>query len=313
MQITIGTRGSALALWQADWVKSQLTNLHDSLRINIVTIKTTGDKIRDVPLARVGGKGLFVKEIESALVDGRIDIAVHSMKDMPAKITPGLCIGAVPERENAKDVLISKTKQSFENLKQGARIGTSSLRRSVQLKHVRPDLEIHPLRGNIDTRLKKLHTENLDAIVLAAAGVIRMGLTEHVTQYLDESMMLPAVGQGALCIEIRVGDDRIRSKVSGLNHHKTHMAILSERAFLSRMEGSCQVPIAARGVIGDNMISLSGLLADLDGTTLIQNQRSGPMAHAEQIGLELADALLADGGEAILDQILSIMGQNHDG
>lgn len=312
MKITIGTRGSKLALWQAKWVKSKLETLDRDLRVEVATIKTKGDKILDVPLAQVGGKGLFVKEIEAALLDGRIDIAVHSMKDMPAEIPQGLCIGAVPERENPKDVLISKTKKSFVDLDHGSRIGTSSLRRSVQLRYARPDLVIHPLRGNIDTRLKKLYAEDLDAIVLAAAGVIRMDLTDHVTQYLDESIMLPAVGQGALCIEVREGDVRIRSVVSGLDHHRTRMAVLGERAFLSQMEGSCQIPIAAHGVIDRNKMILTGLIADLEGTTVIQNKRSGPVESCEKIGFELARTLLAAGGRSILEEIQLIMSQNHD-
>lgn len=312
MKIIIGTRGSKLALWQAKWVKSELETLDKNLRIEVTVIKTKGDKILDVPLAKVGGKGLFVKEIETALLDGRIDIAVHSMKDMPAQIPQGLYIGAVPKRENPKDVLISKTKQLFVDLDSGARIGTSSLRRSVQLRAARPDLVIHPLRGNIDTRLKKLFVEDLDAIVLAAAGVIRMDLTEHVTQYLDESIMLPAVGQGALCIEVRESDARIRSVVSRLDDYKTRMAVLGERAFLSQMEGSCQIPIAAHGVIDQDKMTLTGLIADLEGTTIIQNKRSGPVKSCGKIGFELAGILLADGGKSILEEIQLEMSQNYE-
>ncbi|EFK96453.1 Porphobilinogen deaminase, partial [sediment metagenome] len=201
--IKIGTRGSKLALWQAGWVKSILETDHASLRIELVSIKTKGDKILDVPLARVGGKGLFVKEIEEALMDRRVDIAVHSMKDMPSEIPPELSIGAIPKRETPKDVLISKSGLSLLDLPWGARIGTASLRRAAQIRHLRPDILVLPVRGNLDTRLKKLEGDNLDAIVLAAAGVRRLHFEDRITQYLDEYQMVPAVGQGALCIEIR--------------------------------------------------------------------------------------------------------------
>jgi len=207
--IKIGTRGSRLALWQANWVKSAITSINPSLSVDLIIIKTKGDKILDVPLAKVGGKGLFVKEIEEALLDGRIDLAVHSMKDMPAEIPPGLCIGAVPERETPNDVLISKNGLLFSELISGSKVGTSSLRRSAQLLHARPDLVILPLRGNLDTRLKKLETENMDAIILAAAGVKRLNFESRITEYIDENVMLPAVGQGALCIEIRENDTEI--------------------------------------------------------------------------------------------------------
>ncbi len=215
--ITIGTRGSQLALWQANWVKDAIRSQHPDLAVELAIIKTKGDKILDVPLAKVGGKGLFVKEIEEALLVGRIDLAVHSMKDMPAEIPAGLCIGAIPEREEPRDVLITRSGLRLDRLKQGARVGTSSLRRPAQLLYVRPDITIVPLRGNLDTRLKKLESECMDAIVLAAAGVRRLGLEDRITQILDEAIMLPAVGQGALCIEIREGDPRVAPMVAHMD------------------------------------------------------------------------------------------------
>jgi hydroxymethylbilane synthase len=224
--ITIGTRGSQLALWQANWVKDALESHHPDLTVNLATIKTKGDKILDVPLAKVGGKGLFVKEIEEALLNGRIDLAVHSMKDMPADIPVGLCIGAIPEREEPHDVLIARSGQPLDRLVHGARVGTSSLRRSAQLLRARPDIVIVPLRGNLDTRLKKLESGSMDAIVLAAAGVRRLGLADRITEIIDGSVMLPAVGQGALCIEIRENDPRIAPLVAVLDHSSTRQVVM---------------------------------------------------------------------------------------
>ena len=301
--IIIGTRGSRLALWQANWVKDALIRNHPGMAVDLVIIKTKGDKILDVPLAKVGGKGLFVKEIEEAMLDGRIDLAVHSMKDMPAEIPSGLCIGAIPQREEPWDVLISREDRPLDKLKQGARIGTSSLRRAAQLLHLRPDLAIVPLRGNLDTRLKKLETESLDAIVLAAAGIRRMGLADRVTQVLNEAVMLPAVGQGALCIETRQRDPRIADVVGALDDPDTRQVVLGERAFLNRLEGGCQVPIAGHGSIGSQGYTLTGLVCDVDGSHQIKRTLTGPAARSEQIGLELADALLAEGAGEILERL----------
>ena len=302
-KIVIGTRGSQLALWQANWVKSTLSKSHPRLAVELLIIKTKGDKILDVPLAKVGGKGLFVKEIEEALLDGRIDLAIHSMKDMPAEIPDGLRIGAIPEREEPRDVLITRSGLPLDKLPQGARIGTSSLRRSAQLLHARPDLDIVPLRGNLDTRLKKLETESLDAIVLAAAGVRRMGLAERITQVLDETLMLPAVGQGALCIETRQADPRIETIVAPLDDQATRQVVLGERAFLNRLEGGCQVPIAGHGHRNGSEISLAGLVCDLDGSRIIKETRKGPAEQSEAIGLELAEALLSKGAGEILERL----------
>jgi len=301
--IKIGTRGSKLALWQANWVKSTLEAARPNLTVELVPIKTKGDKILDVPLAKVGGKGLFVKEIEDALIKGDIDIAVHSMKDMPSEIPAGLGIGAICERETPNDVLISKNGHPLKALKPGAIIGTSSLRRASQLRHVRPDIVILPLRGNIDTRIRKLDTENMDAIVLAAAGVKRLDLEDRITEYLDENVMLPAVGQGALCIEIREGDPEIEPIVAALNHPDTRAVVTGERAFLHRLEGGCQVPIAAHGKIWDKNFVLSGLVATIDGTTLIKDTLSGPVESSESIGVDLAERLLSMGAKEILEDL----------
>ncbi len=303
--VRIGTRGSQLALWQSRWVKTALLEQNPALRVDLVVIKTKGDKILDVPLADLGGKGLFVKEIEEALLDNRVDLAVHSMKDMPSVLPGGLCIGPIPERENPSDVLISRNDLSFAELPPGARIGTGSLRRASQLQHARPDLLVVPLRGNIDTRLKKLEAgvEGLDAVVLAAAGVRRLGLEKRITEHLDSSVMLPAVGQGALCVEIRSQDTQIGERLHTLDHLPTRQAVLGERAFLHRLEGSCQVPIAGYGRVDGDRIVLEGLVADLQGRKVIRGSRSGPAGNAERLGVELAEDLLSKGADRILREL----------
>lgn len=303
--VKIGTRGSQLALWQANWVKSALVRTHSGLSVELVVIKTRGDKITDAPLAKVGGKGLFVTEIEQALLGGRIDLAVHSMKDMPSDIPAGLCIGCVPQRESPADVLISKSGRPLRALDRGSRIGTSSLRRSALLLAIRPDITIVPLRGNLDTRIRKLATGNLDAIILAAAGVKRLGLEDRITEYLDNEIMLPAVGQGALCIETRQADADIASLLGPLNHPETQQSVLGERAFLRRLEGSCQVPVAAFGHAEHNRFNLHGLVADIDGKTVIRDHRSGTLESAEEIGIDLAEHLLNRGADEILRNLKS--------
>jgi len=310
--IKIGTRASKLALWQANWVKSALHENNPAQEVALVTIKTKGDKILDVPLAKVGGKGLFVKEIEQALLDHRIDIAVHSMKDMPAEIPDGLCIGAIPQREVATDVLISRDGQHLAELRRGAVIGTSSLRRAAQLRHARPDIQIVPLRGNLDTRLNKLQTENLDAIVLAAAGVKRLELEHRITEYLASEIMLPAVGQGALCIEMRQNDPVIESMVQALDDPRSRIIVLGERAFLNRLGGSCQVPIAGHGEIKNNTYHLTGLVADIDGDRILKSVLSGAMDSSESIGISLAEELLARGADKILEQLQTMESENEE-
>jgi hydroxymethylbilane synthase len=302
--IRIGTRGSQLALWQAKWIQKAIEEQWPDTRAELVIIKTTGDKILDVPLAKVGGKGLFVKEIEEALMDGRIDLAVHSMKDMPARLPHGLSIGAVPERENPLDALIAEHGESLNDLPQKARVGTSSLRRAAQLLYKRPDLNIEPLRGNLDTRLKKLSTTDLDAIVLATAGLNRLGFAQRITQILEPDVMLPAVGQGALCIENRTNDEIISPIISALDDAMTHTAVLAERAFLHRLEGGCQVPIAGHAVIdNDDRLTITGLVAELDGSRLIKKTISGPCNQADELGIELAESLLSKGAASILERL----------
>jgi len=302
--IRIGTRGSPLAVWQAEWVQSQILSLHPQCQAKLIKIKTTGDKILDVPLAQVGGKGLFVKEIENALLEGRIDLAVHSMKDMPADVPQGLCIGVVPKRENPFDVLIARNGYSFRDLPQGARVGSSSLRRGAQVRHVRPDINVHPLRGNLDTRIRKLETEGLDAIILAAAGVRRLGLEARITEYLPETIMLPAIGQGALAVEMREDDDATLQIIGSLDHRETRLAVESERAFLSRLEGGCQVPVAAYARINKENINLTGLVAEVDGSVLLREIITGPLDKHKELGVQLANRLLEKGGRKILEDIL---------
>ncbi|MBW1741132.1 MAG: hydroxymethylbilane synthase [Deltaproteobacteria bacterium] len=302
--IRIGTRGSPLAVWQAEWVRSRLLALHPQYESELVKIKTKGDKITDVPLAQVGGKGLFVKEIETALLEGRIDLAVHSMKDMPAEIPPGLCIGTVPERENPLDVLISRNGHSFEDLPNGARLGSSSLRRGAQVRHVRPDITVHPLRGNLETRIRKLETEGLDAIIVAAAGVKRLGLEACITEYLPEAIILPAIGQGALAIEVREDDESTQRLIAPMDHRETRLAVESERAFLGRLEGGCQVPIAARAKVVGDELEITGLVAEVDGSVLLREAITGPVDQHKKLGVELANQLLERGGRKILEDIL---------
>ncbi len=299
--LRIGTRGSQLALWQARWVQAAIMRQQPDVEVDLVIIKTQGDKILDVPLAQVGGKGLFVKEIEEALLDGRIDLAVHSMKDMPAELPEGLTICAIPKRENPLDALISVRYNSIDHLPEGARVGTSSLRRSAQLKHLRPDLVIVPLRGNLDTRLKKLETTDLDAIVLAAAGLMRLGLGHRITAYLTDEQMLPAVGQGALCIETRDADPDVQSIIESLDDPGTRTAVMAERAFLKRLEGGCQVPIAGHAKAEGATVSLCGLVADLDGRTIIKNTMTGQAERADRLGRSLGEDLLKRGAGPILE------------
>ncbi len=301
--IHIGTRGSKLALWQAGFIKSRLEKKHPRHRFELVRIKTTGDKILDVPLAKVGGKGLFVKEIEEALKGRRIDLAVHSMKDVPTALHPGLMVGVITTRENPGDVLISRNGSQLRDLPRGARIGTSSLRRQSQLLHFRPDITVVPLRGNLDTRIKKLETEQLDGIIVAAAGVIRLGWEDRISEFLLPSIMLPAIGQGALGIETRSNDEEINEIISFLHDPQTANPVMAERAFLERLEGGCQVPIAAFGTVQRGTLYLAGLIGSLDGVTVVRDTVSGSVENPRETGEALAKKLLAAGGKKILEGI----------
>jgi hydroxymethylbilane synthase len=302
--LRIGTRGSQLALWQANWVKDALVWRNPSLAVELVVIKTQGDRIQDVPLAKIGSSALFVKEIEASLMGGTVDVAVHSMKDMPSLLGAGLAIAAVPVRENPSDVLISRDGKKFLDLPPGARIGTSSLRRGAQLKHAREDITLVSLRGNLDTRIRKLDTEGLDAIVVAAAGVRRLNLADRITEYLDPELMLPAVGQGALCIEVRANDETSRRTVSVLDDPATGQVVTAERAFLGQLGGTCQVPLAAHGRIEGGTLTLEGLVASLDGRDLLRDRATGPVEAAREIGIRLAEKLAGLGALDILKDIL---------
>jgi hydroxymethylbilane synthase len=308
-RLVIGTRGSQLALWQANHVAERLLAAFPDLTVELQTIKTTGDKILDVPLARVGGKALFVKEIEEALLDRRVDLAVHSMKDVPTDLPVGLDIVAITEREDPLDVLISRTGARFTDLPRGGRVGTSSLRRQAQLLHHRPDLTIVPLRGNLDTRLRKLDSEGLDAIVLAAAGVKRLGWTDRITEVLSPDICLPAIGQGALGIEMREPRAECREPsaaeiIGALDHPETRAAILAERAFLRRLEGGCQVPFAAHARISRDRVLIRGLVATPDGKQLVAGEHHGLLREAEAAGIALAEDLLGRGAAEILRAVL---------
>jgi hydroxymethylbilane synthase len=299
MKIIIGSRGSQLALWQSNWVKDRLA--HAGLEVEIKVIKTTGDKLQNVPLAQSGTKGLFIKEIEEALADGTVDVAVHSMKDLPTDQPAGLVIAAVPEREDARDVLISSNGQRFVDLPAGARVGTSSARRQAQLRRLRGDLNLVPLRGNLDTRLKKLDRGDCDALVLAAAGVHRLGFQARITEYFSPDAMCPAVGQGALAIEIRQGDERTERAVRPLDHVPTHQAVRAERALLRYLGGGCQLPIAAHAVATGGQLNLVGMVASLDGSLVKRAAAAGTIEDPEGLGVTVATHLLQQGARAILE------------
>ncbi len=303
--IIIGTRGSQLALWQANFIKSEIERHFDDLTVELNIIKTTGDRITDRPLAMIGGKGLFVKEIENALLNKDIDLAVHSMKDMPGELPEGLTIGAVPERDNPFDVLIAKDNLKLSEYRTGARVGTSSLRRASQIKHVRPDVSIVSIRGNLDTRLKKLKTGEYDAIVLAAAGLRRLGQADEITEYIDETVMIPAVGQGALCIETRENDTDIEQIMQQLDHDETRICVTGERAFLKQIEGSCHIPVACFARIVNHQVVMTAVVASEDGKTLVKQQIVSPINRVEKSGRALADQVLEKGGKTILEQLNS--------
>ena len=303
-RFVFGTRGSALALWQTQFVIERLLALTPDLHIEVKTIKTRGDLVRDRALSQVGGKGLFVKEIETALLAGEIDLAVHSLKDMPTMLPEGLTLGALVERASPHDALIARIRETtLASLPPGARVGTSSLRRRAQLLAARPDLQVLDLRGNVETRLGKLQAGEYDAVVLAASGLIRLGYGDVISEILPFEVMLPAVGQGALAVESRADDDATRELIAPLDHHPTRQATEAERAFLQCLEGGCQAPIGAYAEVRDSQFHLRGLIASLDGTCVVRDEIHGPATEAARWGIELANRMLASGGGVVLEEI----------
>jgi len=298
--IRIATRKSPLALWQAEFVKERLLAVDPSLTIELIKMTTQGDKILDTPLAKVGGKGLFVKELEQGMLRGEADIAVHSMKDVPVDLPEGLHIGAICERENPQDAFVSNRYRSLEELPQGAVVGTSSLRRQCQLRRWRQDLQIKDLRGNVNTRLAKLDAGEFDAIILAGAGLLRLGFIDRIAQFITPEQSLPAIGQGAVGIECRVDDVRVNDLLSNLHHHETQICVRAERAMNTRLEGGCQVPIGGFALLRQGQLWLRGLVGQPDGSEMITGEVSGAPEQAEQLGLQLAEDLLARGAGRIL-------------
>jgi hydroxymethylbilane synthase len=305
--LRIGSRGSQLALWQAEWVKRELKSHVPGLEVAIEVIKTTGDKILDSPLSKIGDKGLFTKEIEQALLDGRVEIAVHSLKDLPTTLPAGLKIGAITKREDVRDVFIAHVQKprKFDELPRGARIATGSLRRTCQIKSWRPDLEIIDLRGNLNTRFAKLDASDWDGMILARAGVIRLGFEERISDVLPLEKVLPAVGQGALGIEIRDDDRDTLRLVKLLASEATTSAVLGERAFLSYLEGGCQVPIGTHGRIEQNLFRLDAMIGSLDGKSIVRGAIHGLPDESESLGRQLAKTLYASGGRELLEAIRS--------
>jgi hydroxymethylbilane synthase len=303
MTIRIGTRASQLALAQTKWVIDRLSAKYPDIEVDLIRIKTKGDRIIDRPLSTIGGKGLFVKEIEDALKRGEIDVAVHSLKDVPAELPDNLYIGIIPEREDPHDVMISKDNIHLKDLPEGSCIGTSSLRRSSQLLHYRSDLKIVPLRGNLDTRIRKLHNADIQAIIVAAAGLKRIGFKGKITQSFSFDLMLPAIGQGALGLELRRDDLETRDMLTFLDHYPTRVEVEAERSFMMELKGGCQIPVAGFARLKDGSINLDGLVADLDGSTIFRDVIIGPPEKAGELGAVLAHRLLDAGAGEILKDI----------
>jgi len=303
MILRIGTRASRLALAQSEWVKKTVQSRHPEVRVELIRITTKGDKVLDAPLSKVGGKGLFVKEIEEALLRKEVDLAVHSLKDVPAELQKGLKISVYPKREDPRDAFVSKEFSAVKELPQGASVGTSSLRRSAQLLYMRPDLHIVPLRGNVDTRLRKLDSGGLQAIVLAAAGLNRLGLAHRITAALSPELVLPAIGQGVLGLEVREDDQETLDLISFLNHHDSELAARAERSFLKTLEGGCQVPVAGYARVEGDLIILKGMVAELDGSRVLRQEMGGPRDRPEALGITLAKQLLSAGADRILEKI----------
>lgn len=301
--LRIATRKSQLALWQAEYVASMLTRAHPGLAVELVKMTTQGDKILDTPLAKVGGKGLFVKELEQGLLAGDADIAVHSMKDVPVELPPGLHLPVICPREDPRDAFVSNTYSALEDLPQGARVGTSSLRRQCQLRALRPDLEIRDLRGNVNSRLQKLDDDHYDAIILAAAGLKRLGFEDRIREPLAPEVSLPAIGQGAVGIECRAEDARVNELLAPLHDQATATRVRAERAMNARLQGGCQVPIAGFAVVEHGVLLLRGLVGEPDGSHIVQGEIAGPPENAEELGRVLAEDLLSRGAGRILDAL----------
>jgi len=302
--IRIATRKSPLALWQAEHVRDRLLALHPGLQVELLKMSTQGDRILDSPLAKIGGKGLFVKELEQGLLDGRADLAVHSMKDVPAELPDGLCLGAILDREDPRDAFVSMQYPGVDDLPEGARVGTSSLRRQCQLRARRPDLQILDLRGNVGTRLGKLDAGDYDAIVLACAGLKRLGLSERITHALTPEEMLPAIAQGVIGIECRADDMRVRGLIEPLNHAETAQRTAAERAMNATLAGGCQAPVAGYSLLNAGVLELRGLVGQPDGSQVIRGDVRGAAEQAEALGKQLADDLLARGADTILAELL---------
>ncbi len=301
--VRIATRKSALALWQAEYVKAQLEHFHPGINVELVPMTTKGDIILDTPLAKVGGKGLFVKELEVAMLENRADIAVHSMKDVPVEFPEGLGLEIICPREDPRDAFVSNTIASFSDLPQGAVVGTSSLRRQCQIKALRPDLDIRDLRGNVNTRLKKLDNNEYDAIILAAAGLIRLEMPERIREFIAPEVMLPANGQGAVGIECRTEDETIKNLLAPLGCEETRIRVIAERSMNRALEGGCQVPIGSYATIEHDEIFLRGLVGAIDGSEILTSEVRGKVQDAEKLGTDLAATLLADGADKILSQV----------
>ncbi|MBV1787885.1 hydroxymethylbilane synthase [Marinobacterium sp. D7] len=308
--IRIATRRSLLALWQAEYVKAELERFHPGLQVELVKIESRGDKILDTPLAKIGGKGLFVKELETAMLEGEADIAVHSMKDVPMEFPNGLGLAVICPREKPTDAFVSNTYASFDELPQGAVVGTSSLRREVQIRERRPDLQVRFLRGNVQTRLGKLDAGDYDAIILATAGLVRLELGERIRQEIPPEQSLPAGGQGAVGIECRTDDSELLELLKPLNHTETAYRVLAERAMNRRLEGGCQVPIGCYATLNESgdQLWLRGLVGRPDGTEVLRDEIRGPVDQAEQLGITLAERLLAAGADKILQEVYAERG-----
>ena len=301
--VRIATRKSALALWQAEFVKAQLEHFHDDVRVELVPMSTQGDIILDTPLAKIGGKGLFVKELEQAMLDGRADIAVHSMKDVPVEFPDDLELHTICEREDPRDAFVSNNFANIDALPQGAIVGTSSLRRQCQIRALRPDLEIRDLRGNVNTRLAKLDSGQYDAIILAAAGLIRLEMGERIRDFIEPEVSLPANGQGAVGIECRINDEVTKALLAPLEHSETRIRVNAERAMNRHLEGGCQVPIGAYALVDGDQVHLRGLVGAIDGSEILRDEISGHVDDAEKLGIELAKKLLAQGADKILADV----------